>query len=251
MTLEYKLLTPEFKIGDELPDGELLGYSSTFGNWDDVQERPVKGAFSPHLPAFLKDGFVAIGHDWSALPIATPTEAYEDEHGLFVRAAFHSTPDAQNARTVVRERLARGKSVKLSIGYEVLRDEYVEEGRLLKEIKLFEFSIVTVPANQLANVTSAKRMPLADQSDAVLATVKEYTARLEDLHTLRAKDGRVLSGENRKRIEAAVEALSGASKVLSDLLAATEPKHYTETHVLRAEYERQRARLRVLGVYAP
>src|SRR5690349_3548348 len=133
--MEYKLLTPQFKMSED-GSGSLKGYASTFANWDSVKERPVKGAFTPHLADFLKDGFIAVGHDWSALPIATPTEAHEDDIGLYLDTSFHSTPMAQAARTVASERIARGKSVKLSIGYEVLQDEYTSEGRLLKEIKL-------------------------------------------------------------------------------------------------------------------
>jgi hypothetical protein len=34
--------------------------------------------------------------------VATIAEAYEDEHGLFMRCEFHSTQAAQDARTVVR-----------------------------------------------------------------------------------------------------------------------------------------------------
>ena len=213
--------------------GEFTGYASTFDNFDRTNERVVKGAFAQHLDDFLKDGFIALNHNWGALPIATPIEAREDDHGLFVRAAFHSTPDAQAARTVINERLERNKSVKLSIGYEVLADEYVDQGRLLKNLYLYEYSFVTVPANAQADVTSSKGWPLAEQSDAVLAAVKDYTDRLTHLQSLRAKEGRVLSGANRTRIEQAVEALAGAQTALKDLLAATDtPKHYDFTAML-------------------
>lgn len=233
--MDYKQIDAQLKIADD-GTGSLAGYASTFGNWDGVGERPVKGAFEPHLAAFLKDGFIAVGHDWMGLPVATPTEAYEDETGLYLKADFHSTPEAQAARTVTNERLARGKSVKLSIGYEVLRDEYVDEGRLLKEIKLYEVSLVTVPANPLASVTSSKRMPLADQSDAVLAAVEDYIDRLKRLHDLRVKEGRVLSGENRKRIETAIDALAGAQTALKDLLAASDKPNTDDAKALQHLY---------------
>ena len=235
MEIEYKLVDAQFKASDD-GSGSLTGYASTFGNWDSVGERPIRGAFAKHLDAFLKDGFIAVGHDWLSLPVATPTEAYEDDIGLYLTAQFHSTPDAQAARTVTTERLARGKSVKLSIGYQVLADEYTDEGRLLKEIKLYEVSLVTVPANPMASVTSSKRMPLADQSDAVLAAVKDYTDRLHALHDLRAKEGRVLSGENRSRIESAVEALAGAQAALKDLLTMSDPKPKHDLTAMLAQH---------------
>lgn len=226
--MEYKISRPDLKLSTD-GAGSFSGYASTFANWDSVQERPIKGAFSRHLADFKADGFIAIGHDWSGLPVASLNDAYEDDHGLFIDAAFHSTPEAQAARTTVKERMERGKSVKLSIGYEVLADEYTNEGRLLKDIKLFEVSLVTVPANHAASVTGAKGflpdgMPLVDYSDAVLAAVKEFDRRVSSLREMRAKQGRVLSETNRKRIGSLLEALTAVADDLNTLLAETEPK---------------------------
>jgi hypothetical protein len=62
----------------------------------------------------------------------------------------------------------------------------------------------------------------------------------------------VLSGENRKRIEDAVKALSDASAVLNDLLAATEPKQQQpDRDAMRRLYmETQRTLARINGVQA-
>ena len=237
-----------------------FGYASTFENWDDVGERPVKGAFKSHLSDFLKDGFIAIGHNWSQLPIATPTIAREDEKGLYVQAQFHSTPDAQAARTVVKERLDRGKSVKLSIGYEVLLDEYVPEGRLLKDVKLYEWSIVTVPANPQASVTGAKAAiwkdrPILEHSDVVEAAVlsaadalRGYEDRVAELESRRGKEGRVLSEPNRKRIKTLLDALATVTADLEQLLTATEPKPKAEE--AKAVFERAQAlRSQLMGAF--
>lgn len=226
--MEHKILPiADLKLKDD-GSGTIEGYASTFENWDDVGERPVKGAFKQHLSDFLKDGFIAIGHNWSQLPIATPTKAREDDKGLYVEAQFHSTPDAQAARTVVKERLDRGKSVKLSIGYEVLLDEYVPEGRLLKDVKLYEWSIVTVPANRQADVTTAKGLRLESEHDAALAAVLGLADRYKSLFDLRTKEGRVLSDQNRKRIAALLDALETVKSDLQGLLSASEPKPKTE-----------------------
>lgn len=239
--LERKTLTADVTVTDA---GDLQGYASTFANWDDVRERPVKGAFMPHLAAFLKDGFIAIGHDWHGLPVATPREAYEDEHGLFLAADFHTTELAQAARTTVKERLERGKTVKLSIGYQVLLDEYTQEGRLLKEIKLFEVSIVTVPANNRADVLSAKRLPLGSQSEMVLATVNDFVRRYHDLADLRAKEGRVFSSTNRQRITDAVAGLREHANQLELLLHETAPKAApSEKQQLYRHYLESRAKV--------
>lgn len=240
----------KFIDSPESPNGEFTTYASTFANWDMVGERPVKGAFTPHLADFLKDGFIALGHSWDNLPIAYPLEAYEDEHGLFLRAAFHSTPEAQKARTVLQERLASGKSAKTSIGYSVLKDEQTDEGRLLKEIKLHEVSIVNVPANPLANILASKAavsaLPLEMHSDTVVSAVEELRGRFAANHAARLKEGRVLSDKNRKRIMALIAELES-------LIAESEPrvepeKQLAEVERLRAEWNRIRYQLPQLGV---
>ncbi len=91
--------------------GQLEGYASTFGTaqgpFDRVGEAVVRGAFAGTLEAFKSEGFIAWGHRWDALPIASVTDAYEDYHGLYVKADFHSHSQAQDARRLVLERSAR------------------------------------------------------------------------------------------------------------------------------------------------
>jgi HK97 family phage prohead protease len=158
--LQHKeCLNGEFKILDDSPHGSFNGYASVFGNIDRQNEVVVKGAFATTLPGFLKDGFGALNHEWSALPIATISEAREDERGLWVKGEFHSTSDAQAARTIVRERLERGKSVGLSIGYKVKDDEFKDGARFLKDVDLYEISLVSVPANAEAQVVGIKSEP--------------------------------------------------------------------------------------------
>lgn len=259
--MEHKTLAwYDLKLRDD-GAGSLEGYASTFENWDDVGERPVKGAFKQHLPDFLTDGFISIGHNWSQLPIATPTVAREDSKGLYVEAQFHSTPDAQAARTVVKERLDRGKSVKLSIGYEVLLDEYVPEGRLLKDVKLYEWSIVTVPANPQAAVTGAKGsiwkdQPLVAHSDAVEAVVKDatlalhgYEDRVAELEGRRGKEGRVLSEPNRKRIQILLDALATVTADLKELLTTTEPRPKAEPAEAEKAFVAMKQYLDELGAF--
>jgi len=190
--------------------GLLKGYGSTFGNWDRTAERPIKGAFAPYLAEFKRDGFISAYHNWTTIPVATITDVDEDDIGLPFVAEFHSTAAAQDIRTTLAERLARGKSVKTSIGYDVLADEFVERedgtpGRLLKEIYLYEIAVVNVPANPLADVTGIKAglpagLKFDAESEMVLATVQDYLKRAQIIKGLRTKEGRVLSAANRNRL---------------------------------------------------
>lgn len=161
----------QFKMTDE-GAGSFSGYGSTFKNDDRAGDTLVKGAFQKTLEQFKADGFIAVGHDWAGLPVATIIDAYEDDYGLFIQGEFHTTPEAQSARTVVKERLDRGKSVGLSIGFDVKpggsKANPSTGGRIFTDVELFEVSIVTVPCNPKAQATEAKSADPKEMSLYVL-----------------------------------------------------------------------------------
>ena len=108
--IEHKSFDVECKgLDDEAGTVEL--YAAAFGNVDSANEVIQPGAFK-NLNDFVDTGWLAVNHDWDRLPIATIDGAEQDAKGLKVKAHFHSTPEAQAVRTTIKERLARGKSVK-------------------------------------------------------------------------------------------------------------------------------------------
>lgn len=239
--------------------GTFTGYGSTFGNVDDTKERVIAGAFKETIPEFLRDGFIALGHNWGALPIATPTKAVEDSTGLLLTAEFHTTEEAQKVRQVMRERLDREKSVKLSIGYDVLEDRKGKDDvRELVKLRLFEVSVVTVPANSLATVTDAKGVGLLgglyapaglthdDQRASLLAGLEAWVKRLDGLMELRAKESRTLSAQSVRDIDAAIEHASAIVKGLKALKERAAPKEEEakaiDREFLRLSLRRQASR---------
>lgn len=239
MTLLYKSIDcAQFKFNDE-GTGGFTGYASVFNNADSYGDIVAPGAYAECLPSFVRDGWIAVGHDWGSLGVGYIADAGEDHYGLKIDTRFHSTKEGQDARTVVRERLAAGKSVSLSIGYRVPnggRTEREDGFYDLTKVDLKEVSIVAVPANAMAVITGAKSGPhggltFAAHSDAVRAAVEEFVVRCQDLATLRAtKEGRVLSAVTRARvaecrdaIEEATSALIDVDANLAELLAAAEP----------------------------
>lgn len=279
MGIEHKQLSIsqiEFKGAAGGP-GSARFYLSTFDNWDRVRpvpERPTKGAFLKHLPAFLTDGFIAIGHDHDSLPIGIPTKAGEDDHGLWIEMDFHSTEEAQKARTVIQERIAAGKSVATSMGYVVQADEYVDieekslqaegitKGRLLTEIELLEGSFVNIPANPMAVLTGVKSdgagdaqgytARLASVVDAVEDMIAQTKARVE----MREKAGRMLSAANMETLAAMREmmgnlhgSLSEHMAMLDDLMARAQPKAEGDT-AKDVEAEAQKAWLEAMQTLA-
>jgi uncharacterized protein len=202
--ISTKQLTAEVKAAT---DGELVLYAAAFGNVDRTNEVIEAGAFK-NLPEFVASGWIAINHDWDDLPVASVESAEQDGYGLKLTCKWHSTPEAQKCRTIVKERMERGKAVKCSIGYRVLEDmAETRDGkavRILKSIELYEASIVNLPANPAAHVTSVKGW-VADLDAAYVAL----------------KEGRVLSTRSRDRLASCRDRMKEACDELSKMLDET------------------------------
>lgn len=261
-------------------NGGITGYASQFNHIDSYQDRVLPGAFQKTIPEFLQKGFIAWEHRWEDPPIATVVMANEDRVGLHVETEYHSTPAAQSARVTTAERIERGKSVGLSIGYVAEEFRFVDEDgnplsddefspslaffgllpkgvvRELMQIKLYEFSHVMVPADAYAGVDAAKSQWLdlssssyAEDSDRVLAGIDLFIKRSEDILSLRVKEGRVLSESNRNRLVRLKDALSQGIEDLDRLLRDTEPiKNADPEDVRRLAIQFERIRSRALGV---
>lgn len=234
----------EYKATDE-GNGTISGYFSVFGNVDRANEIVVKGSFQNTIPQFLKSGFIASNHEFSSVPIAMPLQAYEDEIGLFVTAEFHSTPKAQEMRKTVQERVAKGLDVKTSIGYQVNDAEYNTEGvRLLKDLELFECSIVNTPANPRAALTGVKSllagdMTLEEQHEMTLAVIAHYAGRMKEYNAMKTKDGRAISKRTRERLQAVIEALDGLETPKSILRELISEKDAVEAALEQQQSERE------------
>jgi HK97 family phage prohead protease len=159
--LPRKTFDCEFKALDDAGSFEV--YAAVFSNVDRQRDVIEPNAFK-NLDEFVEGGWIAVGHDSKSLPVAYPTAAVQDSIGLRVSGRFHATPEAQSARTVIRERMAAGKKVKASIGY-VSNDESFERiggktVRRIKDLSIYEasFVIANLPANPLAEVVSAKSL---------------------------------------------------------------------------------------------
>lgn len=225
------LLLSEAKASSGDAPGELEGYGNVSGILDRAEEIVEAGAYGD-LVGFEVHGFGGVGHDWM-LPIGTIEEAREDSKGLWVRIKFHTTTRAQEVRTVVRERLERGKTVGLSIGYRVLEDAIEtrdgKQVRILKKIELFEVSVVTVPANPESLVAAAKSRSVAgrgvaENAAALVADAEQFVSYLKFRVSERKAENRNLSANERKAVEAARDALRGAVDALNELIASEPAK---------------------------
>lgn len=221
-----RLLVPSMAQAKLDGDGRTLtGYGSVFGNVDLDKDVIDHGAFTEGLEEFVRDGFLGWMHDWGydGPPVGFFAEAAEDEHGLYLAARFHSTGNAEQVRTWVAERLAAGKSVGLSIGFRILGWERDAAGiRHITKAKLYEVSVVTVPANPKAQVTGLKARPSIDLGGPPLEGAKsfpeQYLARVEALAESRNAQGRKLAADLSAEATEVADAWEAGAKRLRDLV---------------------------------
>jgi HK97 family phage prohead protease len=233
---EVKSFSFEIKASEGLKDGEFEGYGAAFNNLDSTGDIIMPGAFKDTLTEFLKTGVIAWQHSWRD-PIGKPMECHEDEKGLFLKGKISETTRGKDALTLLRDKVVQ----KMSIGYRTLDSEWFDsldklaafasahgmrlkledlEGvfggvRVLKSIKLYEVSLVTVPANDQADITAVKNfydlidgdgrphagLPFASHLETVLAAVTEVINRAKSIQEIREKEGRVLSDATRGRLK--------------------------------------------------
>ena len=159
-------------VGD---DAVIAGYASVFGSKDQSGDQVAKGAFAASL---AKSTSVKMlwQHD-PAQPIGVWDEIREDASGLFVKGRLLTEVQAGREALAL---LKAGAIDGLSIGYRAVRSEKTAGGgRILREIELWEVSLVTFPMLREARVT-------APDEDARL--VKEMTDFFEKAGALLARN---------------------------------------------------------------
>lgn len=151
---EYKAFTFELENADE--DGVFSGYAAVFGNVDSGGDVIEKGAFSKTIKEdFDRIKILALHNDcW--LPVGKPLELKETEKGLYIKGKISDTAMGRDIRTLIKD----GVLNELSIGYDAVEFEFdsVDGIRHLKEIKLWEVSVVTWAMNEKAKIEGVKSL---------------------------------------------------------------------------------------------
>lgn len=150
--MEYKAL--QFKA-DDVDAGQRMisGYASTY-DLDQGGDIIVRGAFAKTLETGSKRVKVLWQHN-SQMPIGRPVSMVEDDRGLFVQSYIAKTRQGDEALELARE----GIIDSMSIGYMVRDADYKDDGvRLIKELDLMEYSLVTWPMNEAAVITGVKSL---------------------------------------------------------------------------------------------
>jgi hypothetical protein len=178
LTKDYKLDLKELT-----EEGAFEGYAAVFGNRDEQGDIIEPGAFKKTLKE--NDVVPVLWMHNPHEPTGVTVELSEDSKGLYVKGQLN--PEVQKAKEVYT--LLKQKALKgISIGYNTVKETWEGSTRYLKEIRLWEISLVTFPANRLAQVTNVKNECSAcvglqaevDRLNALLADNADKQEPLED-----------------------------------------------------------------------
>jgi len=142
-------------------DGTFEGALSVYGNIDFQDDIVDPGAFTKTL----KEGGNVVPMLWqhdTKQPIGRLTLTDTPTALLAKGKLLLKIPKAQEAYELLKEGVLKG----MSIGYDTIKAIPSENGiRRLKELRLFEGSLVTFPSNNLAVVTGVKQATAAELAD--------------------------------------------------------------------------------------
>lgn len=199
--MKLKDMPVQIKAGpdDGLAEGQFSAYASVFGNIDSYGDVVVKGAFASDLTRWKESGNpipLLFGHNMSDpdFNLGHVADAIEDDHGLLVTAQL----DLENPKAMQTYRMLKGRRInQMSFAYDVLDEATVEvagrdgdtprKANELRELRLYEVSVVTIGANQETEVLAVKTA-----ADALLSGTKA---------------GRVISAKNEGELRKAHEAI--------------------------------------------
>ena len=171
--MKYKYVDAKVKAGsDDLAEGEFTAYVSTWTRTPDSYGDVVReGAFTKTLAdweASKNTIPILYGHrledpDYN---IGGVIEAAQDAHGFFIRGRL----DLDNPKSAQTYRLMKGGRVgQMSFAYDVLDGDVItlDDGSKayeIREVKLYEVSVVPIGANQDTEILAVKAF--ADSLDA-------------------------------------------------------------------------------------
>jgi HK97 family phage prohead protease len=201
---------------DGLDDGQFIAYASVFGNQDSYGDIVDPGAFARTLGEWGEKGEtipVLWGHDMSDpfANIGAALSAEEDERGLKITGAL----DLDNPTAAQVYRLLKGRRTnRMSFAYSVRDAEKGQDGYHLKDLDLYEVSIVQVPANEQAEVLAVK-----DAADALRGRTIKSVELVDSLRKAQETIGAAIAvaeGENQGEASGEPDAKSDASDEESD-----------------------------------
>ena len=173
--MEKKFVTVPFELKGVHEDEEkgmftFEGFASTFGNTDLDDDIIDRGAFSKSLarrkPKLLWQ------HSMDE-PLGVFDSIDERDAGLFVKATMPREDTFVSGRVMPQIKI--GSIDSMSIGFRIIEATFNRdtELRTIHEVELFEISLVSIPANPQAVITSFKRADMDDFFSLELSAQEE------------------------------------------------------------------------------
>ena len=170
----------KFEVADRL----IKGYAIVWGSKNDYNEIVLKGACANSIEARGpesegKNQIVILNQHRQAEVIGKITVLREDDYGLYFEAEIiEGTQAADEALAQIRQGVLR----QLSYGFNYIWDKVEwdpnEEAYILREIKLFEISVVTFSSDENAQLRSFREYQQSEM-------LKEFTpGQIENLRNL-------------------------------------------------------------------
>lgn len=187
---ETKSFPVEFKALDE--PGTFAGYASVFGNIDQGGDIVHPGAFKRTLNAYRQSKKripLLYGHETGLREVVgyiDPADLQEDGKGLRLTKGVLMIDDLEAARTA-HALMKSGVLTDMSFGYDAVKKDWTGATRNLREVKLYEVSLVLWPMNEESNVTDVKGAPAASHKAADFATILRREVVEADLYEKRWK----------------------------------------------------------------
>lgn len=164
VALELKLAGPDAA-------GDITGYGAVFGNVDLQGDIIAKGAFKATLAEHIAQQSMPVmlwAHDQSRV-IGTWKRVVEDERGLIVTGKLNlDVQDGQEARSLLQSGALKGLSIGYAADPAFTSFDRATGARLLKSVKLYEISLVAIPANPKASILEAKSQGIDREVEAFL-----------------------------------------------------------------------------------
>lgn len=229
--MEYKSSKAYYKAS-ETEAGVVEAYVSVFGNVDSYGDRVMLGAFTKSLEA--KAPKMVWQHDLTR-PVGKTLEAREvpagdtslpdelKEYGaLWVKGAFNlNTTDGKDAY----EHIKFGSVDEYSFGYEEIASTPNEDGtKSLTELRIVEWSPVTLGANPLTLTASVKSLGLEPKADILEEAFANTLDHLRSHADMKEKAGAAISRVRRERLRGLAESAKEFYKELIKMLDEAEPQ---------------------------
>lgn len=204
---QKRIIPLEIKSLDE-NNGVFVGYGAVFGNVDSYGDVIVKGAFKNYLAVNKPSDVKMLWQHKSDMPIGVYDEIVEDGNGLLVkgRLLINDIEKAREAYALLKEGAISG----LSIGFSVNKggSKFAQDGiNYLTDLKLWEISVVTFPANDQATVDTIKS----------INTIREYETFLRDVGGFSASQAKRLAAQGFKAISDQREVESDEAEIVTAL----------------------------------